>query len=304
MEAAIQQDIRPKPDYGAFLKRTGARMISLFDVGASDNEFFNSLVASRAIEWAFIPLVFDDSRAQDIVIAGNESFGVALALDAAVRSDNTTLWVRTTGRLLQDTLLVSRLRETANAHFFCWGEYDAVRGVFERLSSPTKILEIGPGLGRSAVFFAKKLDWTNAVFHLYEGNGNSIPKYTAFAPRSEDSFCGDTTQLKMLLDFNGVNNVEVFDAKIWKLEDLPGPYDFVYSFYCVGFHWALEHFLADIAGLIHSHTLLIFTVPQSFGPCKELEGFFNKLVPLRAAWPSGTSHQLLLLSQDRRILQE
>jgi len=119
MEAAIQQDIRPKPDYGAFLKRTGARMISLSDVGASHNEFFNSLVASRAIEWAFIPLVFDDSRAQDIVIAGNESFGVALALDAAVRSDNTTLWVRTTGRLLQDTLLVSRLRETANAHFFC-----------------------------------------------------------------------------------------------------------------------------------------------------------------------------------------
>jgi len=198
----------------------------------------------------------------------------------------------------------SRLRWERDQNGSCWGEYDAVRGVFERLSSPTKVLEIGPGLGRSAVFFAKKLDWTNAVFHLYEGNGNSIPKYTASAPRSEDSFCGDTTQLKMLLDFNGVNNVEVFDAKIWKLEDLPGPYDFVYSFYCVGFHWALEHFLADIAGLIHSHTLLIFTVPQSFGPCKELEGFFNKLVPLRAAWPSGTSHQLLLLSQDRRILQE
>jgi SAM-dependent methyltransferase len=198
----------------------------------------------------------------------------------------------------------SRLRWERDQNGSCWGEYDAVRAVLEKLSPPTKVLEIGPGLGRSAVFFARKLDWTNAAFHLYEGNGNSIPKYIAFAPRSKDSFCGNTTQLKMLLDFNGVTNVEVFDAKTLKLEDLPGPYDFVYSFYCVGFHWALEHFLADIAGLIHTHTLLIFTVPRSFGSCKGLEDFCSKLVPLRAAWPRGISHQLLLLSKNPHLLHE
>jgi hypothetical protein len=42
----------------------------------------------------------------------------------------------------------------------CWGEYEALEPYLSDINTDTlKILEIGPGLGRSLVFFAKKLGW-------------------------------------------------------------------------------------------------------------------------------------------------
>ena len=38
----------------------------------------------------------------------------------------------------------------------CWGEYEAMAPFLSRVPDGTKILEIGPGMGRSLVFFAKK----------------------------------------------------------------------------------------------------------------------------------------------------
>src|SRR5690349_2560299 len=43
----------------------------------------------------------------------------------------------------------------------CWGEYQALEPIFKETPKPKKILEIGPGLGRSIVFFSKKLGWKN-----------------------------------------------------------------------------------------------------------------------------------------------
>ena len=38
------------------------------------------------------------------------------------------------------------------------------------------------------------------------------------------------------------------------LAALPGPYDLIYGFYSIGFHWSLEYYLDDLEPLMHEHT--------------------------------------------------
>src|SRR5882757_5019351 len=41
----------------------------------------------------------------------------------------------------------------------CWADWEALGDVLPTIRTPARILEIGPGLGRSLVFFSKKLGW-------------------------------------------------------------------------------------------------------------------------------------------------
>ena len=34
------------------------------------------------------------------------------------------------------------------------------------------------------------------------------------------------------------------------LAALPGPYDLIYGFYSIGFHWSLEYYLDDLAAVV------------------------------------------------------
>jgi hypothetical protein len=179
----------------------------------------------------------------------------------------------------------------------CWNEYEALAPVLGRLPIPPKVLEIGPGLGRSVVFFNQKLGWKSTAVHLYEGDGHST-KYTLLGPRFRYSFCGNIKVLTDTLEYNAVRNVTVFDARRWKLIDLPGPYDLVYSFYSIGFHWSLEYFLDDIAALMHQKTIAIFTVPESFAGFPDLEKFSHRVIGLKAVWPKHARFRLLMLSKE------
>jgi hypothetical protein len=108
------------------------------------------------------------------------------------------------------------------------------------------------------VFFAKKLGWRGSQLHAYEGNGQKT-KYTFIGPRFEDSFCGNIAKLRHGLEFNSVRDVTIFDASRVSLPNLPGGYDLIYSFYSIGFHWSLEHFLADLLPLLDDGGTAIFT---------------------------------------------
>ena len=66
----------------------------------------------------------------------------------------------------------------------CWGEFEALEPVFD-LAKIERVLEVGPGMGRSAVFFSKKLGLSSSQLHLYEGDGNT----TDYAKRGERSTC-------------------------------------------------------------------------------------------------------------------
>ena len=177
-----------------------------------------------------------------------------------------------------------------------WGEYEALASVLDAMPTPTRVLEIGPGLGRSIVFFNKSLGWTECEFHAYEGEGRR-PRYTLLAPRTEDSFCGDLRLLRQVLDHNDVQNVTIYDAHRTRLDELPGPYDFIYSFYGVGFHWSLEHFLDDILALLAPSGIAVFTVPQDLEPFPALASLTYRIVDWHTAWPKGGTLSLLVLSK-------
>lgn len=179
----------------------------------------------------------------------------------------------------------------------CWGEYEALAPLFRDLPPPAKVLEIGPGLGRSLVFFSKKLPWQAAQLHAYDGDGTRT-RYTIQGPRFTDSFCGNLTQLRSVLDYNAVPNVTLFNAHQTLLASLPGPYDLLYSFYSVGFHWALEHFLADLLPLLGPRSVALFTVPQSFKPFPALDALSFRLIDYKPIWPPEAHLKLLVLSKD------
>jgi len=167
--------------------------------------------------------------------------------------------------------------------------------VFRSIQQPQKILELGPGLGRSLVFFNKKLNWQTSEIHAYEGDG-STTKYTILGPRFEYSFCGNIGMLRHVLRFNGINNVTIFNARDIQMADLPGPYDFLYGFYSIGFHWSLEHFLDDLMPLLNDTSVAVFTVPSEFAPFSALERLQYKIVDSRSVWPKDRVLKLLMVA--------
>jgi hypothetical protein len=178
----------------------------------------------------------------------------------------------------------------------CWREYEVLAPLFNSMPKPTKILEIGPGMGRSLIFFSKKFGWEGSEIHAYEGEG-SATKYTILGPRFEDSYCGNLSALRSVLESNGIRNVTAFNARDVRLVDLPGPYDLLYSFYSIGFHWSLESFLDDLLTLLHDRSVAVFTVPQAFQPFPKLKSLSYKVVDWKAAWSKDEWSRVLILSK-------
>lgn len=190
----------------------------------------------------------------------------------------------------------SRTIWEADQNGVSWGEYEALEQLLNSMPTPKKILEIGPGLGRSIVFLNKKRGWEKSEIHAYEGEGTST-KYTMLGPRFEDSFCGNIKMLSHVLEFNNINNFKIFNARYNKLTHLPGPYDFIYGFYSIGFHWALNHFLDDILHLMHETSVAVFTVPNEFKPFPELKSLSYKIIKWKTVWPKDFTLKLLIISK-------
>lgn len=178
----------------------------------------------------------------------------------------------------------------------CWGEYEALAPLFSSTPKPAKILEMGPGMGRSLVFFTKKLGWESSEIHAYDGDGPART-VTTLGPRVEESYFGNLAALRYVLDFNGVQNVTIFNARHVPLTDLPGPYDFIYSFYSIGFHWSLEHFLDDVLPLMHGQSIAAFTTPLEFRPFPALDDLFYRVVDWKTAWPKDAWLKMLVVSK-------
>jgi hypothetical protein len=159
----------------------------------------------------------------------------------------------------------------------CWAEYEVLRDTLSALPKAMRVLEIGPGLGRSLVFFSKKLGWQHCDLHAYEADGKTT-KYTLNGPRFEDSFCGTISELRQVLDYNGITNVTIHDAKVVAMKDLQGSFDLVYGFYTIGFHWSLEHFFDEVLALIGRTGIAVFTVQQDFQPFLRLQQLPYRLI--------------------------
>ncbi|MGH6923930.1 MAG: hypothetical protein ACRED5_09345 [Propylenella sp.] len=182
----------------------------------------------------------------------------------------------------------------ANQNESCWGEYRALAPVLAALPPSPKVLELGPGLGRSLIFFAKTLGWRK--LHAWEGEGSST-KYTRLGPRFDDSFCGDIAALRSVLAFNGVGGVTIHNAREAGLPELPGPFDFIHSFYSIGFHWSVEHFLDDLVPLLADDGIMAFVVPPEFSPGPATAPLSRKLVTLPVPTRKGPLNGILILSR-------
>jgi hypothetical protein len=158
-------------------------------------------------------------------------------------------------------------------------------------------------MGRSVIFFKKKLGWEDVPFDLYESSGEDT-RYTQAGPRFSDSFCGNLEILRRLLEHNDAGDYRIFDAEDLgtRLDRLPGPYDFIYSFYAVGFHWSLEHFLDELLSLMHQRSVGAFTLHDRFDDFDVLGDLDYRVVRLRGSWPRGRSTRLLVTSQDESLL--
>ena len=162
----------------------------------------------------------------------------------------------------------------ADQNVSSWAEMDVIQPIMRDRARPSRVLEIGPGFGRSVIFFTKELGWDNVDYHLFEGTG-SRTKYTISGPRFKNSFCGNIPLLRQILEVNGITRYTVLDAADYDFSfgNLQGTYDFICSFYAVGFHWSLENFLGDVAKRMHAGSIAFFTVPNNFRPFPGLDDF-------------------------------
>jgi hypothetical protein len=198
---------------------------------------------------------------------------------------------------------ISRRFWELNQNGLCWGEYRALEP-FCRGLEPAKVLDIGPGLGRSTIFFKQHLGWQEVPFHLYESTGSSTV-YTRAGPRVDDSFCGNLRMLESVLAFNEIENFEIFDAQAMgsNLVALPGPYDLVYSFFAIGFHWSIGHFLDEILGLMTDRSIGFFTLHDRFEDFSELGDTPYRVVEFLGSWPRGRWSRILVLAKNEETLR-
>jgi hypothetical protein len=163
-------------------------------------------------------------------------------------------------------------------------EYDALEPLLSQMAKPKKILEIGPGLGRSCVVFGKMDVWAeDAIVHLYDADGKQTKykqEHYGQPPRWPDtsSFCGNSSLLKQMLEYNGLTNYEMFDAGKIELKKLPGPYDLIYGFYSIGFHWSLENYLDDLDPLMDDRSVFLCTLNKYFVSFPRLRNYSTRIL--------------------------
>jgi hypothetical protein len=202
----------------------------------------------------------------------------------------------------------SRLLWQAESNAASLVEYQALLPLFSKIQKPRKILEVGPGLGRSAVIFGKKHVWNeDAAVHLYDTDGSQTKykqKHYDRPPKWPDvsSFCGNLQLLDTILKYNGVSNCTIFDAAQNELKTLPGPYDLIYGFYSIGFHWSIEHYLDDLEPLMDQQTVLICTLNKHFTPFPRLAAYSTRV--LQAAGTKKGARPLSFLALSKSTLPE
>jgi hypothetical protein len=122
------------------------------------------------------------------------------------------------------------------------------------------------------------------------------PNTPCLGLRFENSFCGNIAQLRDVLDFNGVHDVTIFDAAKISLRNLQGPYRLIYSFYSIGFHWSLEHFLPDLLPLLDEGGTAIFTTTANFQPFDGMRTLSYRILDWKPVWPRDAVFKFIVLS--------
>jgi hypothetical protein len=123
---------------------------------------------------------------------------------------------------------------------------------------------------------------------------------------NQNGLCwGEFRSLESVLRYNEMENFEIFDAQSMgsSLARLPGPYDLIYSFFAIGFHWSIGLFLDELLGLMTERSIAIFTLHDRFEDFSELGDTPYRVVEFRSSWPRGWWSRLLVLAKDEAMLE-
>jgi hypothetical protein len=198
----------------------------------------------------------------------------------------------------------SRLLFQQEANSACDVEYSALQPLFAAIPQPKRVLEVGPGLGRSVVYLGKKGVWAaDAEVHLYDTDGADTKykqKHYDAPPKWPDvsSFCGNLPLLQTMLAYNGIHSYKLFNAAEMPLPKLPGPYGLIYGFYSIGFHWSLEHYLDDIEPLMGERGVLVCTLNKHFAPFARLQNFSTRVLQSQVMKKGSRPLSFLVLSKS------
>lgn len=198
----------------------------------------------------------------------------------------------------------SRMLCQTEANAMSEREYDALLPLFRQMPKPQRVLEIGPGFGRSVVSFGKRGVWSeHTEVHLYDANGTQTKykqKYYDRPPQWPDisSFCGNLPLLRCFLDYNQIANYRIFDAAELSLRQMPGPYELIYGFFSIGFHWSLEFYLDDLDPLLGKNSVLICTLNKHFQPFARLREFSTRILDCSEIKKNAAPLRLLVLSKS------
>jgi hypothetical protein len=199
----------------------------------------------------------------------------------------------------------SRLLYQAEANAMSEKEYEALSPLIGQMARPRRVLEIGPGLGRSAVYFSKRRLWDeDAEVHLYDATGAQTKYKTRHYDRPPQwpdisSFCGNLPLLRSFLDHNRMANYRIFNAAELPLSRLPGPYDLVYAFFGLGYHWSLEFYLDEVTPLVGENSVLVCTLHRNFRPFARLREFSTRILYCRDIKKNAEPRKLLALSRSK-----
>jgi hypothetical protein len=198
----------------------------------------------------------------------------------------------------------SRLLAQMEANAMSQREYEAMLPLFSQMPKPRRVLEVGPGFGRSVVYFAKKSVWDEqAEIHLYDTDGKETKyktKYYSCPPQWPDvsSFCGSLSLLRSCLDSNQITNYSIFDAAKLPLREMHGPYDLIYGFFSLGFHWSLDFYLDDLKPLMGERSVLVCTLHKNFEPFARLKNYSTRVLYCRRTKKNAPPLRLLALSKS------
>ncbi len=143
-----------------------------------------------------------------------------------------------------EALANKQVSQTKSGDWAYWdrlseAEYRAVESFID--ATPRRVLDLGCGLGRAAVHFAKYIPSPPTRYYLADSNGT----HEQWGWNPTPGFTNDMQLTWDFLDTYGVTDFKLIDlAK----DELPSgidntPVDLVISFLAVGFHYPLEQWL-------------------------------------------------------------
>ncbi|MHA2023953.1 MAG: class I SAM-dependent methyltransferase [Candidatus Thorarchaeota archaeon] len=137
---------------------------------------------------------------------------------------------------------------------------------------PTNILDLGSGIGRASVFLHKKYNWSNANFHLFDGDSGDRT-ISGFHNNSEDKFYNSLSVAEEFCVLNGIEfeHLILLNAEEVSLASIEERFDMCVSLKSFGFHWPIHGALSVLATKMEKGAYLFFEIRREEGKVDKVD---------------------------------